>query len=152
MAWIGFDVDGTIAYDHGGAWGPPGPPIPAMVALVKAYRAQGHEVRLFTARVSCVQDLRDEVIRDLEAWSLEHLGEVLPITCEKDYSMWLLYDDRVVQVEKNTGRVLEDILEQARMEAAHEPKDLIAAGVTLARLRHVLGPPVATRTPPRDRP
>jgi hypothetical protein len=150
MAWIGFDIDGTIAYDKGGAWGKPGPPIPEMVALVRAYRAQGHDVRLFTARISCTPDLLEEVVRDLEAWSLEHLGEVLPITCQKDLSMWLLYDDRVVQVEKNTGRILEDVIQTAQRTLAEADKTAEGALAALARLEGVLGPPVERRSVPRD--
>jgi hypothetical protein len=116
MGWIGVDLDGTLAVDDGGAWGPPGAPVPAMVALVKAYRAQGHDVRIFTARVTQVEDLVPGIIADIEAWSLTHLGEILPITATKDTALWRLYDDRAVQVEKNTGRILEDRLAEADAE------------------------------------
>ncbi len=42
----------------------------------------------------------------LEEWCEKHLGKVVPITCKKDFHMWKLYDDRAVQVEPNTGRIL----------------------------------------------
>ena len=154
MSWIGFDIDGTIAHDDGGPWGPPGRPVASMVALVKQYRAQGHEVRLFTARVSCPEDLLPEVVAAIEAWSLEHLGEVLPITCQKDYSMWLLYDDRVVQVEKNTGRLLEHVLQRAQEAVKDEPEDVLEALEQFRLVKLALGAPVDPRRKPfpRDRP
>ena len=36
----------------------------------------------------------------------EHLGQVLPITCVKDFHLWQFWDDRSVQVITNTGEVL----------------------------------------------
>ncbi len=44
-------------------------------------------------------------IRD---WCKEHIGKVLPITCIKDFSMHELYDDRAIQVEQNTGRLMSE--------------------------------------------
>ena len=35
-----------------------------------------------------------------------HVGQILPITCEKDWDMELLFDDKARQVERDTGRVL----------------------------------------------
>jgi len=45
---------------------------------------------------------------------------VLPITHEKDFGMIDLYDDRVVQVEKNTGRTVVEQLapELTKIKAA----------------------------------
>lgn len=46
-----MDLDGTLAEYHG--WnGGIGKPIPGMVRRVKAWLAEGLEVRIFTARVS----------------------------------------------------------------------------------------------------
>lgn len=49
--WIGVDLDGTLAHYDG--WKGPehiGAPIPAMVERVKAWLAEGKEVRISTAR------------------------------------------------------------------------------------------------------
>lgn len=103
--WIGVDLDGTLATfgewvseDHIGA------PVPRMVARVKEWLAQGREVRIVTARVGAGNDsaAATDVI---QKWCLTHIGQDLPVTCEKDYSMEVLYDDRAVMVETNTGRL-----------------------------------------------
>jgi len=101
--WIGVDLDGTLAvYDK---WEGPtiiGPPVPRMVERVLAWREEGWQVKIFTARVADAKE-RHEAHPAIEAWCREHLGEVLPITCEKDMGMVELWDDRCVQVRKNTG-------------------------------------------------
>ena len=106
MGWIGVDLDGTLAMHGGGAVGEIGAPIPAMVDRVKAWLAEGREVRIFTARVSGPSDLADEQRGLVAVWCLEHLGAILAVTNEKDYGMVSLYDDRCVAVETNTGRLM----------------------------------------------
>lgn len=108
--WIGVDLDGTLAEYY--EWKGPdqiGPPVPEMLQRVKDWLAKGFDVRIFTARVYA----GDSIERRLEAqkarkaiwdWCVEHLGIALPITCEKDFGMIELWDDRCVQVEQNTGR------------------------------------------------
>ena len=44
-----------------------------------------------------------EAIRD---WCRRHIGQVLTITCVKDFAMVELYDDRCVQVRPNTGELV----------------------------------------------
>lgn len=119
MGWLGVDLDGTLA-----EWGEGfnqdvnqiGPPVPRMVALVKGWLAGGVEVRIMTARVCPLNPRPDgSIVNDqkfatqqrsmIEAWCQEHLGQVLPVTYFKDFRMWLLYDDRAVHVEPNTGRI-----------------------------------------------
>lgn len=107
--WIGVDLDGTLAfYERWTACDHVGDPIEPMVARVKQWRAAGHSVKIFTARVSSDGSAR----RDLEAarariaiaaWCEKHLGEILPVTCVKDYAMIELWDDRAVQVRANKG-------------------------------------------------
>ena len=46
--------------------------------------------------------LRD-TLPPIQAWCLEHVGEVLPVTPAKDYDRVELWDDRAVQVIPNTG-------------------------------------------------
>jgi hypothetical protein len=102
--WIGVDLDGTLA--RSSAWKGSdhiGEPIPAMVDRVKVWLSEGKDVRLFTARA--FNPSREEV--DLMAdWCEKHLGRIIPITCEKDMHMAALYDDRAVQVIKNTGELV----------------------------------------------
>lgn len=131
MGWIGVDFDGCLVT------APTclrevcttGTPIPPMIALVKALLAEGRDVRIFTARVGpatdaeCTAGLKAGGIDPgplprldwhnyqqtlLETWCLEHLGQVLPLTCVKDLHLTQFYDDRCIQVETNTGRVLQD--------------------------------------------
>lgn len=121
--WIGVDFDGTICEYHGfkGA-GVLGAPIPLMVDRVKRWLAEGKDVRIFTARV-WHPDITSRVSEHeyntrlsearaaraaIKAWCIEHVGQELPITCEKDYGMIELWDDRAVQVIKNTGMTVRE--------------------------------------------
>lgn len=120
--WIGVDLDGTLAqYDY---WRGPehiGDPILPMLERVKKHLADGDEVRIFTARAYPlgVVSSADKAVRltqayqsraAIEAWCIKHLGQVLPVTCIKDFSMWKLYDDRAKQVVQNTGVLVEDLV------------------------------------------
>lgn len=100
--WIGVDFDGTLATDVGEH------PIPAMVERVKRWLSLGIEVRIVTARVntgdgewSYADRVRAEA--HLKEWCKTHIGKELPITCQKDFNMYQLWDDRAVQVVKDTG-------------------------------------------------
>lgn len=103
--WIGVDLDGTLAqYDGWVSETHIGAPIPKMVARVKQWRAEGRDVRIFTARVfGALENGLDRVSLTIANWSREHLGENLPMTCTKDYGMVELWDDRAIQVIPNTG-------------------------------------------------
>jgi hypothetical protein len=118
--WIGVDLDGTLAqYDGWKNTFEIGPPIPRMIERVKQWRKEGIEVRIFTARVdggtvahNMGVDLKlvlayghiESIKRMINVWCYTHIGEILPVTCKKDYGMIELWDDRCVQVERNTGR------------------------------------------------
>jgi hypothetical protein len=107
--WIGVDLDGTLAHYDPHDWRGEdhiGEPIPAMVERVKAWLAEGKEVRIFTARMS--GDSRDDIRRFrietlIGDWCKQHIGRRLRATNEKDYGMVELWDDRAVQVIPNTG-------------------------------------------------
>jgi hypothetical protein len=71
----------------------------------------GVDVRIFTARVAPASTPGRMVDAQRQYgfimdWCAEHLGRPLPITCQKDMAMIELWDDRAVQVEKNTGVVI----------------------------------------------
>ena len=109
--WTGVDLDGTLAQYGEEPWDgiSIGKPVPLMVALVKKLLKEGGEVRIFTARASTVSHGIRGVQKQREAireWCVKHIGVELPVTCEKDYWLTRMYDDRCVQVERNTGRLL----------------------------------------------
>ena len=107
--WIGVDLDGTLAeYDGYQGAGHIGEPIPEMVERVREWLAEGRDVRILTARVSSEQtdEDREEAKLAIEDWCFRVFGRVLPVQSEKDHFMSALWDDRAVQVESNTGRVL----------------------------------------------
>lgn len=99
--WIGVDFDGTLAFYESGQWPKIGRPIEPMVVRVRRWLEAGLEIRIFTARASDMDQ-----VRLIEFWCKEHLGQTLPVTDRKDFSMVELWDDRAIRVEKNTGRIL----------------------------------------------
>ncbi len=108
-AWVGFDLDGSIAhYDRWHGHTHIGKPIPAAIKKIKAYLAQGYRVKIVTARMS-VPEQAEEMARLIAAWTLKHVGVALEATCSKDYNMIRLYDDRCVQLVPNTGLTLAEI-------------------------------------------
>ncbi len=103
-AWIGVDLDGTLAYhDRSSAYDKIGEPVPIMLALVKKMINNGIRVKIFTARATDPEQL--SIIRK---WLKRNRLPELEITNVKDYSMLRLYDDRCIQVEHNTGRLIVD--------------------------------------------
>lgn len=113
--WIAVDFDGTLA-TFGCNWPndyrATGEPIPAMVERVRAWIAEGEDVRIFTARMDCYHpkfpNLTPKAVRrPIQVWCIKHLGKLLPVTNKKDYWCKALYDDRAIQVEKDTGRLIQ---------------------------------------------
>ncbi len=100
--WIGVDLDGTLAFNE--AYSPMnkiGDPVPLMLKRVKNLIKQGYRVKIFTARA---QD-SDQVLL-IRKWLLQNGLPSLEITNLKDYNMIKLFDDRAVQVERNTGKLI----------------------------------------------
>lgn len=103
-AWIAVDLDGTLAHYDG--WVDElyiGDPILPMVSRVKQWLDQGKDIRIFTARVSGDRNI-EKIIKVIENWCVKHIGQKLAVTCKKDFSMIMLYDDRCTQVITNTGK------------------------------------------------
>lgn len=100
--WIGIDLDGTLAhYDH---WRGPdhiGEPVPRMLERVKHFLSIGQRVKIFTARASVPAQ-----IPPIEEWLAKHGLIGLEVTNVKDFQMLCLYDDRCIQVEPNTGKLM----------------------------------------------
>lgn len=132
QGWIGVDLDGTLAVYDG--WRGPyhiGAPIPTMVERVKKWLEEGEDVRIFTARVTDSKTNTDgsehdleKVRRAIDRYCIEHIGQALPITNVKDWSMKELWDDRAVQVQTNTGVVLEEELRAAKFICASLQKSV----------------------------
>ncbi len=110
--WIGVDLDGTLAeYEKFVHHTHIGKPIPLMVERVKGWLQEGKIVKIFTARVSpghSESELK-EVKEAIDVWTFLVFGQILPVTCNKDYEMVELWDDRAVQVEPNTGRIVQEV-------------------------------------------
>lgn len=131
--WYGFDLDGTLAkYDGWKGIDHIGEPVAPMVRLVQAMHKGGLEVRILTARVAprrspetkpnpyregnrCIEEpgVQKWALKDrwsarefIQEWCYRHLGFVPKVTYRKDHLMLNLFDDRVTQVEPNTGRVI----------------------------------------------
>lgn len=106
------DWDGTLVEYHG--FGGPcvyGPPIPHMVRRVHDWLRDGHEVIIFTSRVSSEHPLK-RIMEESKAIDvvLQHMGlPLLQITANKFIRISEFWDDRGVRVEKNTGIVNEDL-------------------------------------------
>jgi len=102
--WTGVDLDGTLAfYDRFSPGDHIGEPVPAMLDLVKKMIAGGIRVKIFTARAQDPDQL--PIIR---RWLRENGLPDLEITNVKDYYTQRIYDDRCIQVERNTGRLIAD--------------------------------------------
>lgn len=111
MSWVGFDLDGTLAkWEHGDSVQQIGEPIAPMVRICQGFINVGVRVKIMTARVgqrmpndpaNFVEKQRDMIRR----WTSTHIGYPLEATCEKDFEMALLFDDRAVGVLSNKGHI-----------------------------------------------
>jgi hypothetical protein len=109
--WIAVDFDGTLVeYEE---WVGPthiGKPIMPMVERVRGWLKEGKDVRIFTARVYAPLDdaNRQEdaaaAMCEIQRWCFRMFQRTLPVTCVKDFGMYELWDDRCVQLERNTGK------------------------------------------------
>lgn len=131
--WYGFDLDGTLAkYDGWKGISSIGEPVPPIVNLMKKMVGEGLKVKILTARVAprsnvermpnpyivnhlCIPSPSDmpwafakewTAKEFIQEWCWRNLGFVPEITHQKDHLMLNLFDDRVTQVEPNTGRIL----------------------------------------------
>jgi hypothetical protein len=112
--WVGVDLDGTLAHvDDTKPFDPAviGAPITPCVDAVKELIRMGVEVRIVTARAAgeYTVDAGGPPLMNLKAvqliqdWCEKHIGKRLTVQFWKDYAMNELWDDRAVQMMKNTG-------------------------------------------------
>jgi hypothetical protein len=99
LPWIGVDLDGTLAEYHG--WSAEiGPPIPRMMErMYKWIHTPGLRVKIFTARAA----MGTNAIVVVQQWLNKYNLPDLEVTNVKDMYMIELWDDRAIQVIKNTG-------------------------------------------------
>jgi len=112
--WIGVDLDGTLAHYESFGDGGIGTPIKPMVRRIKHYLKQGKDVRILTARAATFYDA--ELLKQkarIDRFCTEQFGQVLRITASKDYHMYMLLDDRAMQVIPNKGILVREELRRA---------------------------------------
>lgn len=103
--WIGVDLDGTLAH-YEKFEGPEiiGEPIEPMVNRVKQWLEDGKNVKIMTARAAPQKGVRPQDVEEaIRKWCVENIGQELEITFQKDQNMEELWDDRAIQIIKNTG-------------------------------------------------
>lgn len=118
MAWVGFDLDSTLALFEWDKWLKDethiGPPIPEMVEKLKAVWKSGVEPRIFTARVGAMyykhpkQTMEDAVkqFNAVKRWCKKNFNKTMKVTAVKDYSCLFVVDDASLQVIPDSGRLL----------------------------------------------
>jgi len=145
--WIGVDFDATLAYDIPNRTDlyELGKPIPEMVNRVRDWIGKGFTVKILTARMNKYSHLgfeRDvEKMRDLlKAWSREHIGIALECTNIKDGFMEVLWDDRAVQVSRDTAYPIAyelDAVKQQLNAANQRNKELQSENETCRNLMRI---------------
>jgi hypothetical protein len=96
-SWIGVDLDGTLATTTEDM--SVGQPVPEMLSRVRRWHAEGRKVKIFTARASNPAE-----VPKVKEWLRANRLPDFEITNVKDYAMVELWDDRAVEVIRNTGR------------------------------------------------
>ena len=125
QGWIGVDLDGTLAhYDGWVSEDHVGKPIELMCYRVREWLKEGKKVKIMTARVYGREGKElERVLRPINEFCMNEFGQVLDVTCVKDYAMIELWDDRAVQVVANTGMTHESLtrfIATDRLEMSHE--------------------------------
>lgn len=100
---IAVDLDGTLAhYDGWKGIEHIGPVIPEVANAMERAQDEGAEVHLFTARVSDPEDAA-EAHQVISKWAEENHFNFASITAVKHKFFTEFWDDRAIQVIKNTG-------------------------------------------------
>lgn len=100
---IAVDLDGTLAhYDGWKGIEHIGPVIPEVANAMERAQAEGAEVHLFTARVSDPEDAA-EAHQVISKWAEANHLNFASITAVKHKFFSEFWDDRAIQVIKNTG-------------------------------------------------
>jgi len=101
---IAVDLDGTLAvYNPKDKTGGIGEPIPQMVERVREWKANGHKVYIFTARVSYGESERARA--RIYSWLEQNGISVDGVTANKERKFAVYYDDKAFHVSHNTGEI-----------------------------------------------
>jgi hypothetical protein len=131
--WIGVDLDGTLARDLGSArFDDIGSPIEPMLIRVKRWIAEGHTVKIFTARASSPKQ-----VVAIKEWLASCGLPDLEVTNVKDLNMIELWDDRCVQVTTNLGEPISAKLKLRHRKPARADRKQESSGF-FSRLRVLL--------------
>jgi len=107
---VAFDLDGVLAL-HGPREkesGEIGKPISSMIKKLKEFLAAGYNVVVFSARLG--QGDRREITREIGNWTMKHIGVRLPVTDVKSADWECFFDDKAVQVIRNSGMTVTEAL------------------------------------------
>ena len=104
--WVAMDLDGTLAYyDYWRGYKHIGKIIPKAKKLLLEEIENGiknnYIVKIFSAR-ACVPEHKQYV----EQWLKDNGLPELEVTNIKDHGMRRLYDDRAIQIKRNTGEIV----------------------------------------------
>ena len=144
--WIGVDLDGTLAHYESFGDGGIGAPIKPMIRRIKHYLKKGRDVRILTARVAEGGENSSDGLAQLvliARFCIEQFGQALPITCSKDRHMYMLIDDRAMQVIPNKGILVREELRRAATalaKIAYSETDPAKAGLIAAEAFCALDP------------
>ena len=108
---IGVDFDGTLfttfePYDPRKI----GKPVPKMIKFVQKLIKQGKKVVILTARMNTSEHTPQQLAftrKLIRGACKKYIGKALPVTAEKHSTMKIIYDDRAVQVVRNTGKIVQ---------------------------------------------
>lgn len=103
---IYIDFDGTTATQKDGYQREIGEPIMPMIDRINKWIKQGHNITIFTARA---ENMNISEKLDIEMFCVKYFGRVLPITAIKHHECDLYIDDKAIRVERNTGKLLNNI-------------------------------------------
>lgn len=99
---LAVDLDGTLAEYHGYQGEDViGKPVMPMLRRVRNWIADGKTVVIFTARAS-----KESAIQPIKDWLRDNGIGGLEITNEKRHDFSIIYDDRAIQVRRNTGQLV----------------------------------------------
>lgn len=123
--WLAVDLDGTLAhYDGWKGIGSIGDPIKNIAEAIKSRKEAGWGVAIFTARVSDPAE-REAAEESIWAWADHHNIEIDGITCIKHKHFVEFWDDRAIQVIKNTGEFVINV----KGDGSHIHEMVVAQGV-----------------------
>ena len=120
--WIGVDLDGTLAEYKSNKNRSIGEAIEPMLQRVKQWIDDGKEVRVFTARAS-----DSDQVKQVEKWLSQNGLGGLAVTNVKDFDMVELWDDKAIRVKRNTGYPCSGCSKQENSSLAfvREPSSLV---------------------------